>query len=280
MEQRTNVIYLTTKCNMACEYCYEGNGEEDYDLKEAFLTNEQIDEFVDEMEKMEGSIPSSSISFMGGEPTLAYDGLSYIIDRIIESTKKLGKTYSAVMTTNGVLLDNESYYTKFINLIRYAKDNGFFIDIEISYDGTGHHLRKFRNGSPTQEIVKRVIDKLERNGERFRISYTVSEQNYLVTIEEVIGFLETYKNLINISCSIAFARLDKFLEPGAGFKIKDEFKPYMKELYGIYNIPICGLSCGPCRRCKTATFRGNRYASPTKGIMIADAVTSKKFNQF
>lgn len=280
MPQRTNVIYLTTKCNMACEYCYEGNGDEEYDVPEVFLTNQQIDEFVDEMEAAEGDIPSSSISFMGGEPTLAFDGLKYIIDRIIKSSKKYGKSYHAVMTTNGILLDNDDYYDKFISLLKYSRDNGFIIDIEISYDGTGHVLRKFRNGVSTQKIVKRVIDKLEKNGERFRISYTVSEKNYLVTIQEVIGFLEIYKNLINISCSIAFARLDKFLGAGAGFKIKDEFKPYMRELYGIYNIPICGLACGPCKRCNADKFDGNRYASPTKGIIIDDAVTEKKFSQF
>lgn len=280
-KQRTNIIYLTTKCNLACAYCYEGNGDEFYEkYPHVFVSNEQIDEFVNEMEIREGSVASSSISFMGGEPSLAYDQLVYFVDRIIASSKKMNKQYHAVFTTNGILLDTPEYYKKFIALLEYSRRNGFYINVEISYDGVGQDLRVFPNGISTKDTVLRVINKLESDGHKFRISCTVSEKNYNVIVEQVILFLESYKNLINVTCSIAFERLDQFLGPDAGFRIRRELKPYMKELYKIYDVPICGLACGACTRCNKENFEGNRYMSPTKGLMLGDEETVGKFEQF
>ena len=47
-EQRVNVLYLTTACNLRCTYCYEGDyrdGEE----KAKKLSPDDIDQFLNEI---------------------------------------------------------------------------------------------------------------------------------------------------------------------------------------------------------------------------------------
>ena len=77
VEQRTNVIYLNTDCNLRCEYCYEDdsrNGLPDQQI----LTTIDIDNFLNEIaEREKGCV--STIVIMGGEPFLKFHLIEYTI---------------------------------------------------------------------------------------------------------------------------------------------------------------------------------------------------------
>ena len=284
-KQKVNIIYITTKCNLECEYCYESNKRNQPDFEHFTATYKQIDEFIEELERTEGDIQSTTIVVMGGDPSLAVPELEYLIAKVLESTKKMNKHYYATFTTNGVLLNNDVYYKKLLKVLDDSTKNGFKFDLEISYDGIGQELRAFPNGKSSRAVVENVLAKLEKDKYKFCISCTVTEKNYDKLVEEAVRMLETYKSCINLSFSFAYERIDQFVGDGAGFEYAEKYKPYMRELYKIYGIPICGLACGEgheygCLDCDKSTFDGNRYLSPTKGILTKDQYTEDNFGQF
>ncbi len=284
MSQRTNILYLTTKCNLECEYCYESSKRNEPGFEHFTVTREQIDEFMEVLEFKEGNVKSTSVVVMGGDPSLALDEYFYFCDKLIESGKKLGKEYYGIFTTNGVLLNNEKYYKDFMERWNKNDEKGKGIvrwSLEISYDHIGQYLRCFPNGKDSTEIVASVLGKLERDKMTYRISATVTEANWDKLVEESIYFFEKYEYINHLSFSFAFQRLDThFRRPGFGFKLKSDYEPVMNELYKIYKIPICGLACEECQECDNSNFEGNRYLSPTTGITIADSITNKEFRQF
>ena len=285
MPQKTNIIYLTTKCNLECEYCYESHKRNQPDFKHYTVTEEQIDEFIAELEENEGDIQSTTIVIMGGDPSLAVPELKYLINAVIKSSKKMNKQYYATFTTNGVLLNNSEYYDQLLKILNDAEKDGFTLKLEISYDGIGQELRKYPNGQSSQKEVENVLARLKNEERPFRISYTVSEKNYDKLVEEAVRIFETYPTCDKLSFSFAFERIDMHLGGGVGFQIKDEYKPIMRELYKVYGIPICGLACGEgqeygCLECDKSTFDGNRYLSPTKGILTKEKYTEDNFSQF
>ena len=286
IKQKTNIIYLTTRCNLECEYCYESNKRNQPDFKHYSVTKQQIDDFVEELEITEGNVKSTTIVIMGGEPTLAIDELEYLIQSLIKSSKKMDKQYYATFTTNGVLLNNDEFYKKLLGIFSESSKKGFGLELEISYDGIGQDLRPFPNGMDSREIVEGVISKLSNDKFPFRISYTVSEKNWDKLVEETIRIFEKYPTCTKVSLSFAFERIDQFLGDGVGFLLKDEYRPVMRKLYEIYGKPICGVACRGedhdygCTECDKSTFDGNRYLSPTKGILTKEKYTEDVFGQF
>ena len=70
-----NIIYLTSDCNLACEYCYENleNKEKIVPTKEQLKNNVDI---VLEREK-EGQV---LLCLFGGEPTLEFESIKFVTD--------------------------------------------------------------------------------------------------------------------------------------------------------------------------------------------------------
>jgi len=282
--QRTNILYLTTDCNLDCTYCYEANKRNQEGFVHFELTEAQIDEYVEEIERTEGTVKSSTVVIMGGEPTMAHAQIEYVIEKMIQSAKKLNKGYYCTFTTNGIKLGNSAYYKKLMDLFQYANENGFTIIPEISYDGKyGQKNRVFPNGTDSTEIVKGVVHKLNKDGIKFDISAVVTDLNHDKLIEETIRFFETYKNSLNkLTYSFAHQELDTAFGLGYSRQIMKEYRPYMVQLFKKYNIPICPLTCGAdaCTRCEKGNFIGNRYLSPTLGILTKDQHTEEAFSQF
>lgn len=283
--QKTNILYLTTRCNLECIYCYESKKRNSPEFEHFAVTEEQIDEFVARLEEDEGEVKSSTIVIMGGEPTLAMDELRYLIDAIIASSRKMDKQYFASFTTNGVLLNNSKFYDELLALFEYSGLNDFHITLEISYDGIGQEMRPFPNGESSRDVVESVLHKLNDQNYPFKLSYTVSEKNYDKLYDEAIYFFENYPSLNKISFSFAFERLDQHLGQNFGFKLKDAYRPIMRKLYLYYRKPICGIACASgkeagCEECNKGNFDGNRYLSPTMGILEKDKFTEDNFGQF
>lgn len=92
-------VWSTSRCNFRCTYCYEKSkyGEEDL----SYETADQIIQFIKANLK-KGQL--LTVNFHGGEPTLNYDVIEYMVKRI-ESEIPNDKQFD--MTTNCSLLTDE-----------------------------------------------------------------------------------------------------------------------------------------------------------------------------
>jgi len=150
----------TMKCNFECRYCYESdkvNGEKSLDCN-------SITEYV--LGKVK-SLQEISIGWFGGEPTLA-------IPTIIRISKSLqaiclgnGLRFNAGMTTNGFLLD--------INTFRILVGCGirhYHITVdgpEIIHDS----LRPLKNGGRTFQTIMSNLRNLAQTTESYKCRFTL-----------------------------------------------------------------------------------------------------------
>lgn len=276
---KTNIIYLTTRCNLDCTYCYERNKRNEPGFQHQDLTKEEIDTYIKDINRREGE-RNSSIVIMGGEPLLKIDLIDYLLEKCSEQSKSSG--YSFNITTNGVLLSKPTWLNWFIEFKERCVDRNISLKLEISYDGSGQHLRQFPNGESSKLKVNQAIDKLCQRGIEFSVSYTTHEGNYQKVIPDVIRMINYWHPPLQKICvGFAFERLDMVLGPRGGFKLKEYLKPYAEAVYERYNyeVPICGLTCGYCTLCDIFD-NGNSYLSPKKGILYKDKNTQTPFDQF
>lgn len=275
--QRTNVIYLTTACNLRCEYCYEKDSREGLP-DQSNLTYDKIDSFLSEIINRESN-QISTVVIMGGEPFLRFDLVQYIIAKSIQLPKEKGWGISIV--TNGTLF-NERRIKEFKYLMDLCqKSQKTYLSLEVSYDGSGQEKRKWPDGSSSRRLVEKALYDLSENNIPFKISYVVHDLNYLRVLEDVITILERWPKVERILIGYAYEILDKTLgSPNAGQEIKKQLMPSLIEIYKEYKVPICGHVCGLCKICDKSSFIGNSYLSPTTGISYDKKNTEHKFQQF
>ena len=278
-EQRTNVIYLNTDCNLRCEYCYEGpsrNGLPD----QTKCTPKDIDNFLNEICKREKNAVST-IVLMGGEVFLKFDLLEYTILKAASLTKSKGGGWGFSIVSNATLF-TDKIMTRYKNLIDSVVSHGVHISQEVSYDASGHYRRKWPDGSSSISQVEKGIEKLIEYKIPFRISYTVHSGNVKNLIKDCVTILEKYPLPYHTRLLVGYAcrDLDELLGPSSTDGVRDSFKPYAEYLHKLYGVPICGNSCDICNICNKAKFVGNSYLSPTTGITYDEKSTSHSFQQF
>jgi len=245
MENTTNVIYITSNCNLKCEYCFEEEKRPN-----RTMTYDDIDRYFEGIDKI--SAPHSHIVLFGGEPLLYPDLIEYIvIDKILKQYDY--KQYSVSMTSNGLRLLEDDIYDWFFDL-RKKK----YIHLEISYDGPNCYRRKDKNGNCVNHLIEKVLNKLNNDNKTFAISYTLNKDNYNYCIEDMITLFETYDHLEKIILSIASQDLD--VVDNDYQKSVLRLKPYLNEIYRRYRKPICEEVCDVCQKC---VFNNkNLYAVP------------------
>lgn len=276
-EQRTNVIYLNTDCNLRCEYCYEGDSRLGLP-DQADCTPDKLDEFLTEISKREIGL-TSTVVLMGGEPFLRFKLIEYTVLKAIDLNKPGGWGFSLI--TNGTLLTNKTVI-RFKKLMDLASKFQTNISFEISYDGSGQYRRKWPDGSNSKEKVEAGIDMLVKHEIPFKISYTCHIGNYKNLVEDCIYIFEKYPAPLHYRMTVGYAYedLDLTLGKGAAFKIRKDFIPESIKLLDKYGIPICGNTCGYCTICEKSNFVGNSYLSPTTGITYEKKQTGHEFRQF
>ena len=263
-EQRVNVLYLTTACNLKCTYCYE---QDSRDEKPKKLTRVHIDQFLHEIKNREGGMVSTVV-IMGGEPMLEYDLLCYALEEMANSVHDWGVT----ITTNGTI--GREYNA----LMKWQDYDNISLTLEVSYDVTGQDARVYkteRNG--TRDVVEGFLNKLMTEDIPFAISYTIHKGNYKNILADMVLLCEKYKPT-KISLSPYCQELDDVM--GDYKQFMKYFKPYAEYITQKYGIPICDLACNVCGKCDKSTFVGNAYMSPTTGLTYQAQSTKKKFDKF
>lgn len=263
-KQRTNVLVLNTACNMACEYCYEQTGRNKLENHKTLSTKE-IDEAINEiMIRENGQI--STLVIYGGEAFLEVFCVKYVKRKLTESNHSWG----VELITNGTLLKKISK-EKLQYICKNTKN--VYVELVVSYDGSGQFRRIFKNGNPSDGTVKNNMKYLQDLKIPFGISYTVHRGNCQNLLRDVVIIMEKWKPT-KIELSIGWKDLED-----AGFdghEIKNQFQPYAIELFKRYKIPICDLSCPVCKKCDKRCFEGNTYFTPYKGIQYKNKLEKEE----
>lgn len=191
---QTLVMNVTSKCNLACKYCYE-YGEDRIPEAEAnplprFMSEEVARQSVEFAFREAGDSPSVHVTFFGGETLLNFPVLRSTVAWAKARAAELGKSVDFSMTTNATLLTPE--------VIDWMAEHR--IGVTISIDGAKEHQDKFRvfhNGKGSYEVVlPKIKALLARHRSRpIGARVTLTRQNLEVAdifrhLTEEVGFWE------------------------------------------------------------------------------------------
>lgn len=167
------ILWVTTDCNLACRYCYEGDSKPR--LKMSIDTVEKSIEFmVDTLKYVKDK--TIIIPIHGGEPFLEFNTIKYIVKRCKEAF--IDKDIIFPITTNGTVLNTE--------MLDFIKNNS--IDITLSIDGTSdthNKMRPFKNGKGSHAIVLENGKKLLHNSPEMRVRVTFDSETVCYLYDDI-----------------------------------------------------------------------------------------------
>jgi uncharacterized protein len=188
----TLVLNVTSKCNLACTYCYE-YGEDrivESGKKPRFMNEETARQSVDFMFAESGDSPTVHLTFFGGETLLNFKVLQSALAYARQRGAALGKTVDPSLTTNATLLREE--------IIDWIVAND--VGVTVSMDGgrdQQDRFRVFNNGMGSYDVILPNIRMLlERHRSRpVGARVTLTKQNLDVLgiyrhLRDEIGFWE------------------------------------------------------------------------------------------
>lgn len=188
----TLVLNVTSKCNLACTYCYE-YGEDRIvadGKKPRFMDEETARRSVDFMFQESGDNRLVHLTFFGGETLLNFKVLQKALAYARERAAELGKEVDASLTTNATLLRAE--------VVDWLIENQ--VGVTVSIDGGKEQQDRFRvfnNGAGSYDVVlPKIKDLLARHRARpIGARVTLTRQNLDVLriydhLTREIGFYE------------------------------------------------------------------------------------------
>ena len=188
----TMVLNVTSKCNLACAYCYEYGEDRLADMSATkmprFLDETTARQSVDFMFERAGSNEIVYLTFFGGETLLNFKVLQSTLAYARQQAATRGKHVEFSLTTNGTLLRPE--------IIEWLAEND--VAVTISIDGPKEmqdRFRVFHNGMGSYDVMApKVKALLQRHTSRpIGARVTLTRQNLDVIgifrhLTEEIGF--------------------------------------------------------------------------------------------
>jgi len=240
MIEMTNIVYLTTKCNLACTYCYQH--VEDYPHKETSI--EELKKIAYDIISREGFSEDIQTSFVlfGGEPTIRWTQAKIFMDYAYS----LKKNVRFNMISNGIRFLDNDFVRDFISNSHY-KEGRF--DLDVSFDGLrGNIERIYHDGKESTNDVLEVLFKLKELNISYRLRYTVHSLNINVfedDLMKIIKFFNPERIILNENWNSLSS--EEILKLN---KIKNK-------LIGLYynkdiEVPICMKNdemCTICNKC-------------------------------
>lgn len=139
-------ILASENCNFRCPYCFDQfNGKN--------ISRETIDNIVEYLKRNLRNYTGLNIGWFGGEPLLAKKEIFELSEKMLSICRTLSRSYEAVITTNGYLLDIET----FKNLLKY-KVFTYIITLD-GLEENHNKNRPMKNGGAT---YGKIIDNLRQ----------------------------------------------------------------------------------------------------------------------
>lgn len=171
-------LMLTHSCNLRCKYCYE----KDTNYAKARMSRDIIKKIINKIKDS----PDLSITFWGGEPTLEYKNIDYVVSTLKE-------TSSYFTSSNGYNLQP---------IIPYLlKWQNYDFKLQVSYDfepnQSNNRINK-KGKSSSNKVIENIL-LLAKNKVKFNIKTTITPE-YLVNIKQIYyDFQSLRKKILDIN---------------------------------------------------------------------------------
>ena len=163
-------LHIAHACNLACKYCFAGEGE--YHGDRALMSLEVGKAAIDFLIENSGSRRNLEVDFFGGEPLMNFDVVKEIVAYGRSKEKEFNKNFRFTLTTNGVLLDDD--------VMEFA--NKEMSNVVLSVDGRREvhdTMRPTRNGKGSYDLIMPKFKKLAelRNQTNYYVRGTFTHDN-------------------------------------------------------------------------------------------------------
>lgn len=215
----TGLISCTEECNMACRYCYEGNGNircypDVEEINQIFSYNKKtFINFIDQLYQYNCQ-RLTTVILHGGEPLLIR---AQLLAEIMEDQKEKGHKIKWSIQSNGTLITEE--YLKI-----FKKYN---VTVSVSIDGVKEQhdkYRVFKNGNSTFDIICRNIIRMKSYGIKCNALLTITDNN-VINLKEIYDLFEKYK--LNFSFNALY--------PTGNEEVKLSCDDYVKAICGLFD---------------------------------------------
>jgi len=173
MPIKSMCLHIAHDCNMRCKYCFAETGS--FNRARKLMSFEVGKEAIDFLLRESKGIKHLELDFFGGEPLLNTDVIKRLVEYGREEEKKFGKEIRFTMTTNGVLLDDDT-----IDFLNKEMSN-----IVLSCDGrkcVNDMMRPMEDGSGSYDVILPAFKNLvEKRGDKeyyIRGTYTAKNLDF------------------------------------------------------------------------------------------------------
>lgn len=210
-------LHIAHDCNLRCEYCFAGQG--DFEGSRSLMSLETAKKAIDFVVKESGNRHNIEIDFFGGEPLMNFDVVKKTVDYARSLEEKYNKHFNFTMTTNGLLLNEETQ-----NWLDENMDN-----IVLSLDGRKEVNDSLRKTVSQDGSYDHIIDNIlsmakKREGKKdyyVRGTYTANNLDFS---EDVKHFVDLGIKSISIEPVVT--------DESAPYRIKEE---NLEQIYEEYD---------------------------------------------
>ncbi|MDY2922093.1 MAG: thioether cross-link-forming SCIFF peptide maturase [Eubacterium sp.] len=208
-------LHIAHDCNLACRYCFAGEGE--YKGDRSLMSLEVGKKALDFLVANSGNRRNLEVDFFGGEPLMNFDVVKELLAYGRELEKTHDKHFRFTLTTNGVLLRDD--------VIEFA--NKEMDNIVLSIDGRKEvhdHMRPFKNGKGSYDFILDKFKKVaeSRNQQKYYVRGTFTHYN-LDFVKDVLSLADEGFEQISVEPVVA--------GPEEPYAIREEDIPQICEGY-------------------------------------------------
>lgn len=147
------MVWLTTDCNLACKYCYEGLEKQNLYLSE-HMAHEILQYIISQTDDHQKDM---LISFHGGEPFLNCERMQFICEKINAWSAGKGISVKYQVSTNATIRTD--------SIVRFLKLYKNDLELSVSLDGekqTHDCVRLYKNGQGSyKQAIKNSLEFME-----------------------------------------------------------------------------------------------------------------------
>ena len=258
-------LHICHDCNLRCEYCFAGQGN--YKGRTEYMSFGVAKAAVDFLISNSGNRKILEMDFFGGEPLMNLSVVKKTVDYAKEQGKKHNKKFLFTLTTNGVLLNEET--AKYLN---EEMEN-----VVLSIDGRREvhdGVRKTVNGKGSYDvIIENIKNFVKMRGDKhYYVRGTFTKKN-LDFANDVLYLADEGLTEISLEPVVTDENSPLYIGEKDVPAVAEEYRRLAREykrryaagerLFNFFHFQI-DLTGGPCLKKRvSACGAGNEYVAVT-----------------